>query len=74
VVAINRALAVAELHGANALQAIRELGADARLAEYQPCWAVQRDVLCDECVALASQPRMLEDPQDHRRLHNIVTS
>jgi RNA polymerase sigma-70 factor (ECF subfamily) len=37
VVAINRALAIAELHGAGA--------ADGRLAEYQPYWAAQAELL-----------------------------
>ncbi len=40
VVAINRALALAEVHGAAAgLQAIDAVAADARLAQYQPYWA-----------------------------------
>jgi RNA polymerase sigma-70 factor (ECF subfamily) len=46
VIAINRALAVAELHGANAgLDAIQEVAADARLAEYQPYWAARAELL-----------------------------
>lgn len=46
VVAINRALAIAELHGADAgLEAMHEAGADARLAEYQPYWAVRAELL-----------------------------
>ena len=36
VVAINRALAVANLRGAKALEGLREIHADVRLAEYQP--------------------------------------
>ena len=45
VVAINRALAIAELHGAStALEAIREIAADARLAEYQPYWAARAEL------------------------------
>ncbi|WP_137181448.1 DUF6596 domain-containing protein [Roseomonas sp. AR75] len=40
VVAVNRAVAVAETEGAAAgLAALRAAGADARLAEYQPYWA-----------------------------------
>lgn len=40
VVAVNRAVAVAETEGAAAgLAALRQAGADARLAEYQPYWA-----------------------------------
>jgi predicted RNA polymerase sigma factor len=46
VVAINRALAIAELRGAQAgLDALPEASADARLAEYQPYWATRADLL-----------------------------
>ena len=46
VVAINRALAIAELHGASAgLEAIPDMAADARLAEYQPYWAARAELL-----------------------------
>jgi len=46
VVAINRALAIAELHGASAaLEAMQEVNTDARLAEYQPYWAARADLL-----------------------------
>jgi predicted RNA polymerase sigma factor len=46
VVAINRALAIAEVHGAGAaLAAMPELAADARLAEYQPYWAARAELL-----------------------------
>ncbi len=46
VVAINRALAIAELHGpAAALQAMPDAAADARLAEYQPYWAARAQLL-----------------------------
>src|SRR5258708_6703195 len=46
VVAINRALAIAELHGASAaLDAMQELAADVRLAEYQPYWAARAELL-----------------------------
>jgi predicted RNA polymerase sigma factor len=46
VVAINRALAIAELHGARAgLDAMPEVGADVRLAEYQPYWAARAELL-----------------------------
>lgn len=45
VVAINRALAIAELHGPGlALAALEELAADKRLAEYQPWWAARADL------------------------------
>jgi RNA polymerase sigma-70 factor (ECF subfamily) len=46
VVALNRALAIAELHGAPAgLAAMPDLGGDPRLAEYQPYWAARAELL-----------------------------
>jgi RNA polymerase sigma-70 factor (ECF subfamily) len=46
VVAINRALAIAELHGpAVGLRALPEAAADARLSEYQPYWAARAELL-----------------------------
>jgi predicted RNA polymerase sigma factor len=46
VVAINRALAVAEVAGANAaLQALPTLADDRRLTEYQPYWAARAELL-----------------------------
>ena len=46
VVAINRALAIAETHGASAgLHAMPDAAADARLAEYQPFWAARAELL-----------------------------
>lgn len=46
VVAINRALAVAELHGAAAgLKALPDAAAHARLVEYQPFWAARAELL-----------------------------
>jgi predicted RNA polymerase sigma factor len=46
VVAINRALAVAEVHGAAAgLEALQEVATDPRIAEYQPYWAARADLL-----------------------------
>ena len=46
VVAINRALAIAEVHGADAaLEAMPDSHADARLPEYQPYWAARADLL-----------------------------
>ncbi len=46
VVALNRALAIAELQDARtALQAIEEIAADSRLIEYQPYWAARADLL-----------------------------
>ncbi|TLY77963.1 MAG: RNA polymerase subunit sigma-70 [Gammaproteobacteria bacterium] len=46
VVAINRALAIAETQGAGAaLEALQELAADARLTQYQPYWAARAELL-----------------------------
>lgn len=46
VVAINRALAIAELQGAGAALAVmQELSADPRLADYQPYWAARAELL-----------------------------
>src|SRR2546426_6379606 len=46
VVAINRALAIAELQGAGtALETMQEIAADVRLAEYQPYWAACAELL-----------------------------
>jgi predicted RNA polymerase sigma factor len=46
VVAINRALAIAEMDGAEAgLKLLQRLGGDERLAEYQPYWAARAELL-----------------------------
>src|SRR5689334_23260960 len=46
VVAINRALVIAELRGADAaLEAMPDAADDARLADYQPYWAARADLL-----------------------------
>jgi predicted RNA polymerase sigma factor len=46
VVAINRALAIGEMHGAStALEAMPEIAADGRLVEYQPYWAARAELL-----------------------------
>jgi predicted RNA polymerase sigma factor len=46
VVAINRALAIAELHGADAgLDAMEQIAADSRLTAYQPYWAARAELL-----------------------------
>jgi predicted RNA polymerase sigma factor len=46
VVAINRAIAIAEIHGAlAALEAMPDVTSDARLAEYQPYWAARAALL-----------------------------
>ena len=45
-VALNRALAIAEIHGAGAgLDAMPDPKTDARLAEYQPYWAARAELL-----------------------------
>jgi RNA polymerase sigma-70 factor (ECF subfamily) len=46
VVAINRALAVAEIEGAETgLAVLNEIAADVRLTEYQPYWAARAELL-----------------------------
>ena len=46
VVVLNRALAIAELRGAEAgLEALQALDGDPRLAEYQPWWAARAELL-----------------------------
>jgi predicted RNA polymerase sigma factor len=46
VVAINRALAIAEIQGADAaLQTMEAIAADPRLTEYQPYWAARAELL-----------------------------
>jgi RNA polymerase sigma-70 factor (ECF subfamily) len=46
VVALNRALAIAELRGAGSgLEALPDASADPRLAEYQPFWAARAELL-----------------------------
>ncbi|HZX91732.1 MAG TPA: DUF6596 domain-containing protein [Rudaea sp.] len=46
VVAINRTLAIAELHGPNAaLEALPDSASDPRLLEYQPYWAARAELL-----------------------------
>jgi predicted RNA polymerase sigma factor len=46
VIAINRALAVAEVQGPEtALESLQELVGDARLTEYQPYWAARAELL-----------------------------
>jgi RNA polymerase sigma-70 factor (ECF subfamily) len=56
VIAINRAIAVAEAQGAAAgLAALEALGEDARLAVYQPYWAARAELLArvDDPIAAA---------------------
>jgi predicted RNA polymerase sigma factor len=69
VVALNRALAIAELQGARAaLDIVQALAADGRLAQYQPYWAARAALLArthawteareafDMAIGLASDP------------------
>ena len=56
VVAINRALAIAGLHGARAaLEAMPQAAADARLSEYQPYWAARAELLAKTGEAEAAR-------------------
>lgn len=55
VVAINRAVAIAETHGTAAgLAALAEIEADARLADYQPYWAARAGLLARSGDAAAA--------------------
>ncbi|HEY9067125.1 MAG TPA: DUF6596 domain-containing protein [Burkholderiaceae bacterium] len=55
VVAINRAVAIAETHGtATGLAALAEIEADARLADYQPYWAARAGLLARSGDAAAA--------------------
>lgn len=57
VVAINRALAIAETDGAGAaLNAMPEAIADPRLAEYQPYWAARAELLGEDGRSRRSPP------------------
>lgn len=48
VVAVNRALVIAKVQGARlALDALQEVAADVRLAEYQPYWAARAELLAN---------------------------
>jgi RNA polymerase sigma-70 factor (ECF subfamily) len=56
VVAINRALAIGELHGPSAaLDAMPAVSADVRLAEYQPYWAARAELLAKSGVHPAAR-------------------
>ena len=79
VVAINRAVAVAETRGAAAgLAALDALSDDARLAEYQPYWAARAQLLArmgdthaagrayERAIGLESDPAVRRFLQDHR--------
>jgi RNA polymerase sigma-70 factor (ECF subfamily) len=79
VVAINRAVAVAETRGAAAgLAALDALSDDARLAEYQPYWAARAQLLArmgdtqaagrayERAIGLESDPAVRRFLQEHR--------
>ena len=75
VVALNRAIAIAEVRGAAAgLAALDALAADARLADYQPHWAARADLLArtgDHASADAAYQRAMgleSDPAVRRFL------
>ncbi len=75
VVAINRALALAEVQGANAgLEAMPEAAGDPRLAEYQPYWAARAELLAragvedEACRAYAIAIGLERDPAVRRFL------
>jgi len=56
VVAINRAVAIAEMRGASAgLDAMPEVSADPRLAEYQPYWAARAELLAKTAARAESR-------------------
>jgi RNA polymerase sigma-70 factor (ECF subfamily) len=79
VVAINRAVAIAETRGpAAALQALDAIAADPRVADYQPYWAARADVLerlgrhdaadaaCVRAIGLESDPAVRAFLQQRR--------
>ena len=75
VVALNRALALAEVEDAFvALAALDDLAADARLAQYQPYWAARAELLtrvdkaADACAAYDMAIGLERDPAVRRHL------
>ena len=59
VVAVNRALALAEVDGAGAaLDALQAVAGDARLAEYQPYWAARAELLARTGASERSAARL----------------
>jgi len=77
VVAINRALAIAELHGARAaLDAIEKVAAEDRLAAYQPYWAARAELLArigahaEACHAYEIAIGLEHDPSVRRFLQS----
>jgi predicted RNA polymerase sigma factor len=81
VVAINRALAIAELHGAKAaLDAMPNVSADARLADYQPYWAARAELLAkthahqEACHAYEIAIGLERDPTVRRFLQKRLSA
>jgi len=85
VVALNRAVALAEVEGAAAgLAALRSLEDDARLAGYQPYWAARAALLAragereaadhayDRAIAMETDPAVRRFLQDARRRAGLV--
>ena len=75
VVALNRALALAEIESASvALIALDEIASDARLAQYQPYWAARAELLtrtgkiADACAAYDMAIGLERDPVVRRYL------
>jgi RNA polymerase sigma-70 factor (ECF subfamily) len=81
VVAVNRALAIAEVHGAiAALDALQEVAADPRLAEYQPYWAARAELLArtgaraEACQAYEIAIGLERDPAVRRFLQRRLSA
>ena len=69
VIAVNRALAIAELNGPEvALEELKKVADDARLSEYQPYWATRAE--------LSPEPAQIpkpETPTKWRSVSNATT-
>jgi RNA polymerase sigma-70 factor (ECF subfamily) len=81
VVAINRAVALAEVEGADAgLAALDALQEDARLAQYQPFWAARAELLARLGSATAAREAYTRaigleaDPAVRRYLQNRLAA
>jgi RNA polymerase sigma-70 factor (ECF subfamily) len=75
VVAINRALAIAEVHGARAgIEAMPDVESEPRLSEYQPYWAARAELLAktgarsEACPAYENAIGLEHDPAVRRFL------
>ena len=81
VIAVNRALALAEVDGAGAaLDALRAVAGDSRLAEYQPYWAARAELLArtgasdDARRAYAMAIGLARDPAVRRFLQSRLAA